>query len=84
MNKKITDILRIIMSILLLITVVLTLIQFSMSALWIGLVLLLLIGNVEITAFKNHKGDRKGVTILNLMTIMATVIYILLVIFALR
>lgn len=75
---KLPKILRGIMGILLIIVVATSLAYYPVSAWWLFVVLLLLIANIEITAFKHAKGDIKGVRILNLMTLLITVIYIIL------
>ncbi|WP_206748603.1 membrane stabilizing protein MspA, partial [Staphylococcus cohnii] len=45
---------------------------------WVFIVLLLIISNVEITAFKNSKNDQKAVQILNIMSVILFVIYVIL------
>ncbi|WP_203592832.1 membrane stabilizing protein MspA, partial [Staphylococcus aureus] len=47
---------------------------------WVFIVLLLLVGNVEVTGFKMLKKDLKGVNILNLMSLFIFVIYFILTI----
>ena len=59
MNTIITRILRIIMSLLLLFVVAITTLSFPAINWWVFIVLLLIIGNVEITAFKNGKKTKK-------------------------
>ena len=63
MNTIFTRILRIIMALLLLFVVAVTTLSFPLSNWWVFVVLLLLVGNVEITAFKYGKQDIKGVKI---------------------
>ncbi|OIS44169.1 membrane stabilizing protein MspA, partial [Staphylococcus warneri] len=69
MNSIFTRILRIIMAVLLLFVVAITTMQFPNENWWVFIVLLLLVGNVEVTAFKSLKNDVKGVNILNILSI---------------
>ncbi|MEB6209838.1 membrane stabilizing protein MspA [Staphylococcus pasteuri] len=78
MNSIFTRILRIIMGILLLFVVAITTMQFPSENWWVFIVLLLLVGNIEVTAFKTLKNDDKGVNILNILSIGLFVIYIIL------
>lgn len=78
MNSIFTRILRIIMAVLLLFVVAITTMQFPNENWWVFIVLLLLVGNVEVTAFKSLKNDIKGVNILNILSIGLFVIYIIL------
>ncbi|MCI2927849.1 membrane stabilizing protein MspA [Staphylococcus hominis] len=78
MKSMFVHILRIIMGILLLFVVAITTIQFPSENWWVFVVLLLLVGNVEVTAFKALKNDHKGVSILNIISIIIFVIYIIL------
>ncbi|POC76254.1 hypothetical protein CRN61_27410, partial [Vibrio vulnificus] len=57
MNSIFTRILRIIMAVLLLFVVAITTMQFPNENWWVFIVLLLLVGNVEVTAFKSLKND---------------------------
>ncbi|KKI56363.1 hypothetical protein UF70_1925 [Staphylococcus pasteuri] len=66
------------MGILLLFVVAITTMQFPSENWWVFIVLLLLVGNVEVTAFKTLKNDDKGVNILNILSIGLFVIYIIL------
>ncbi|HDM2202730.1 TPA: membrane stabilizing protein MspA [Staphylococcus aureus] len=75
-----TRILRIIMGVLLLFVVALTTMSFPKENWWVFIVLLLLVGNVEVTVFKMLKKDLKGVNILNLMSLFIFVIYFILTI----
>lgn len=75
-----TRILRIIMGVLLLFVVALTAMSFPKENWWVFIVLLLLVGNVEVTGFKMLKKDLKGVNILNLMSLFIFVIYFILTI----
>ncbi|NEF34393.1 hypothetical protein G0Z95_04735 [Staphylococcus aureus] len=75
-----TRILRIIMGVLLLFVVALTTMSFQKENWWVFIVLLLLVGNVEVTGFKMLKKDLKGVNILNLMSLFIFVIYFILTI----
>ncbi|HCY0621418.1 TPA: membrane stabilizing protein MspA [Staphylococcus aureus] len=75
-----TRILRIIMGVLLLFVVALTTMSFPKENWWVFIVLLLLVGNVEVTGFKMLKKDLKGVKILNLMSLFIFVIYFILTI----
>lgn len=78
MTSIFTRILRIIMAVLLLFVVAITTMQFPNENWWVFIVLLLLVGNVEVTAFKSLKNDVKGVNILNILSIGLFVIYIIL------
>lgn len=78
MNSIFTRILRIIMAVLLLFVVAITTMQFPNENWWVFIILLLLVGNVEVTAFKSLKNDVKGVNILNILSIGLFVIYIIL------
>ncbi|CAC8398690.1 TPA: membrane stabilizing protein MspA [Staphylococcus aureus] len=75
-----THILRIIMGVLLLFVLALTTMSFPKENWWVFIVLLLLVGNVEVTGFKMLKKDLKGVNILNLMSLFIFVIYFILTI----
>ncbi|HEI5186555.1 TPA: membrane stabilizing protein MspA [Staphylococcus aureus] len=75
-----TRILRIIMGVLLLFVVALTTMSFPKENWWVFIVLLLLVGNVEVTGFKMLKKDLEGVNILNLMSLFIFVIYFILTI----
>ncbi|HCY1239624.1 TPA: membrane stabilizing protein MspA [Staphylococcus aureus] len=75
-----TRILRIIMGVLLLFVVALTTMSFPKENWWVFIVLLLLVGNVEVTGFKMLKKDLKSVNILNLMSLFIFVIYFILTI----
>lgn len=75
-----TRILRIIMGVLLLFVVALTTMSFPKENWWVFIVLLLLVGNVEVTGFKMLKKDLKGVNILNLMSLFIFIIYFILTI----
>ena len=79
MEVVFTRILRIIMGVLLLFVLALTTI-FPKENWWVFIVLLLLVGNVEVTGFKMLKKDLKGVNILNLMSLFIFVIYFILTI----
>ena len=78
MHSVITRILRIVMGILLLFVVALTTLQFPKENWWVFVVLLLLVGNVEVTGFKELKDDKKGVSILNILSLLLFVIFIIL------
>ncbi|HDE8813121.1 TPA: membrane stabilizing protein MspA [Staphylococcus aureus] len=80
MEMIFTRILRIIMGVLLLFVVALTTMSFPKENWWVFIVLLLLVGNVEVTGFKMLKKDLKGVNILNLMSLFIFVIYFILTI----
>lgn len=69
MEVVFTRILRIIMGVLLLFVLALTTMSFPKENWWVFIVLLLLVGNVEVTGFKMLKKDLKGVNILNLMSL---------------
>src|SRR5699024_4009197 len=78
MSTIITRILRIIMSLRLLFVVAITTLSFPAINWWVFIVLLLIISNVEITAFKNSKNDQKAVQILNIMRVILSLIYVIL------
>ncbi|HHO5766381.1 TPA: membrane stabilizing protein MspA [Staphylococcus aureus] len=80
MEVVFTRILRIIMGVLLLFVLALTTMSFPKENWWVFIVLLLLVGNVEVTVFKMLKKDLKGVNILNLMSLFIFVIYFILTI----
>ncbi|HHI6960418.1 TPA: membrane stabilizing protein MspA [Staphylococcus aureus] len=80
MEVVFTRILRIIMGELLLFVLALTTMSFPKENWWVFIVLLLLVGNVEVTGFKMLKKDLKGVNILNLMSLFIFVIYFILTI----
>ncbi|CAC6427678.1 membrane stabilizing protein MspA [Staphylococcus aureus] len=80
MEVVFTRILRIIMGVLLLFVLALTTMSFPKENWWVFIVLLLLVGNVEVTRFKMLKKDLKGVNILNLMSLFIFVIYFILTI----
>ncbi|HDP2110863.1 TPA: membrane stabilizing protein MspA [Staphylococcus aureus] len=80
MEVVFTRILRIIMGVLLLFVLALTTMSFPKENWWVFIVLLLLVGNVEVTGFKMLKKDLKGVNILNLMALFIFVIYFILTI----
>ena len=63
MHSIITRILRIIMGVLLLFVLAVTTLQFPAENWWVFIVLALLVGNVEVTAFKELKHDTKAVSI---------------------
>ena len=73
-----TRILRIIMGILLLFVIAITTLQFPTENWWVFIVLLLLVGNVEVTAFKELKHDTKAVSILNILSVILFIIYVIL------
>ena len=81
MHSIFTRILRIIMGILLLFVVAITTLQFPKENWWVFIVLLLLVGNIEVTGFKELKGDKKGVNILNIISIILIIIYVILTLF---
>lgn len=80
MNTTFSRILRIIMAILLLFVCAFTTVYYNSSAWWAFVVLLMLVANVEVTGFKQLKKDQKGVAILNGITVMVGIIYIILAI----
>ncbi|MTV21898.1 membrane stabilizing protein MspA [Staphylococcus delphini] len=79
MRIMMPKLLRVIMGLLLIIVVATSLVYYPAETWWVFVVLILLIGNVEITAFKHLKNDEKGVRILNMMSLFILVIYIVLV-----
>lgn len=78
MDTIITRILRIIMALLLLFVVALTTLSFPAINWWVFVILLLLVGNVEVTAFKHIKKDAKAIQILNIISVLLFVIYAIL------
>ncbi|WP_436854772.1 membrane stabilizing protein MspA [Staphylococcus caeli] len=78
MDTIITRILRIIMALLLLFVVALTTMSFPAINWWVFVILLLLVGNVEVTAFKHIKKDAKAIQILNIISVLLFVIYAIL------
>lgn len=79
-NMRFPKILRGLMGVLLIIVVATSLAYYPVSVWWLFVVLILLIANVEITAFKHAKGDHKGVHILNIISLFIIIIYIILAI----
>ncbi|MCH4513895.1 membrane stabilizing protein MspA [Staphylococcus haemolyticus] len=78
MHSIITRILRIIMGALLLFVLAVTTLQFPAENWWVFIVLALLVGNVEVTAFKELKHDTKAVSILNILSVILFIIYVIL------
>ncbi|MEJ7541317.1 membrane stabilizing protein MspA [Staphylococcus intermedius] len=78
MRIMMPKLLRVIMGLLLIIVVGTSLVYYPAEAWWVFVVLILLIGNIEITAFKHSKNDEKGVRILNMMSLFILIIYIVL------
>ena len=78
MHSIITRILRIIMGVLLLFVLAVTTLQFPFENWWVFIVLALLVGNVEVTAFKELKHDTKAVSILNILSVILFIIYVIL------
>ncbi|SCS72891.1 membrane stabilizing protein MspA [Staphylococcus caeli] len=78
MDTIITRILRIIMALLLLFVVALTTMSLPAINWWVFVILLLLVGNVEVTAFKHIKKDAKAIQILNIISVLLFVIYAIL------
>ena len=78
MHSIITRILRIIMGVLLLFVLAVTTLQFPLENWWVFIVLALLVGNVEVTAFKELKHDTKAVSILNILSVILFIIYVIL------
>ena len=68
------------MGVLLLFVVAITTLQFPKENWWVFIVLLLLVGNIEVTGFKTER-RRKGVNILNIISIILIVIYVILALF---
>ncbi|GEQ05679.1 membrane stabilizing protein MspA [Staphylococcus gallinarum] len=78
MDTIITRILRIIMALLLLFVVAITTLSFPAVNWWVFILLLLIVGNVEITAFKHLKQDKKAIQILNMISLGLIIIYVIL------
>ena len=77
MHSIITRILRIIMGVLLLFVLAVTTLQFPAENWWVFIVLALLVGNVEVR-FKELKHDTKAVSILNILSVILFIIYVIL------
>ncbi|KAA1039668.1 hypothetical protein ERX35_006225 [Macrococcus equipercicus] len=71
-----TRILRIILSIGLLLFSFSLLVGITATSWWVFLLVLALVINIEITAFKHRINDQKGVLILHIFTLMLTVLII--------
>ncbi|ANZ32745.1 membrane stabilizing protein MspA [Staphylococcus carnosus] len=78
MNTIYASILRMIMGVLLILVVAMSNLSAPLVSWWEFAVIVMLVGNVEITAFKHSKGDKKGVSILNMMTLLIFVISVIL------
>ncbi|MCD8857661.1 membrane stabilizing protein MspA [Staphylococcus gallinarum] len=78
MDTIITRILRIIMALLLLFVVAITTLSFPAVNWWVFILLLLIVGNVEITAFKHLKQDKKAIQILNMISLGLIIFYVIL------
>ncbi|TDM12832.1 membrane stabilizing protein MspA [Macrococcus lamae] len=75
-NVQITRILRMILGVGLLLFIFSILFNVTSTSWWAILLVLALVINIEITAFKHRIKDEKGVLILNLFTIMLTLLII--------
>lgn len=78
MHSVFSSILRMVMGVLLILVAAMTSLTVPPAAWWEFAVIVMLVGNVEITAFKYTKGDKKGVSILNMMTLFIFVISVIL------
>ncbi|WP_341776565.1 membrane stabilizing protein MspA [Staphylococcus simulans] len=74
MNTIYSSVLRMVMGGLLILIVAIINLTVPPVAWWEFAVIVMLVGNVEITAFKYSKGDQKGVSLLNMMTLLIFVI----------
>ncbi|MDY5060795.1 membrane stabilizing protein MspA [Staphylococcus simulans] len=74
MNTIYSSVLRMVMGGLLILIVAMINLTVPPVAWWEFAVIVMLVGNVEITAFKYSKGDQKGVSLLNMMTLLIFVI----------
>lgn len=74
MNTIYSSVLRMVMGGLLILIVAMINLTVPPLAWWEFAVIVMLVGNVEITAFKYSKGDQKGVSLLNMMTLLIFVI----------
>ncbi|UXR53199.1 membrane stabilizing protein MspA [Staphylococcus simulans] len=74
MNTIYSSVLRMVMGGLLILIVAMINLTVTPVAWWEFAVIVMLVGNVEITAFKYSKGDQKGVFLLNVMTLLIFVI----------
>lgn len=74
MNTIYSSVLRMVMGGLLILIVAMINLTVPPVAWWECAVIVMLVGNVEITAFKYSKGDQKGVFLLNVMTLLIFVI----------
>lgn len=84
MPVRLPKILRMVMGVVLLLICGLTTTYYHGQAWWVFAILVMLVINVEITSFKSLKQDRKGVAILNGITVMITVLYFILAIILYR
>jgi heme/copper-type cytochrome/quinol oxidase subunit 4 len=66
------------MALLLLFVVAITTLSFPAVNWWVFILLLLIVGNVEITAFKHLKQDKKAIQILNMISLGLIIIYVIL------
>ncbi|PTJ24570.1 membrane stabilizing protein MspA [Staphylococcus simulans] len=74
MNTIYSSVLRMVMGGLLILIVAMINLTVPPVAWWEFAVIVMLVGNVEITAFKYSKSDQKGVFLLNVMTLLIFVI----------
>ncbi|ERS94248.1 membrane stabilizing protein MspA [Staphylococcus simulans] len=74
MNTIYSSVLRMVMGGLLILIVAMINLTVPPVAWWEFAVIVMLVGNVEITAFKYSKGDQKGVFLLNVMTLLIFVV----------
>ena len=79
LHTMLTQALRFIMGLMLLVFLGSMIFTFPLQYWWLLAVLLCLVLNIEITAFKYRVKDKKGVQLLNLMTIFILIIYVILI-----
>ncbi|GGI01095.1 MULTISPECIES: membrane stabilizing protein MspA [Mammaliicoccus] len=78
LHTMLTQALRFIMGLMLIVFLGSIVIGFATQIWWILAVLVCLVINIEITAFKYRIKDKKAVKLLNYMTIFILVIYVIL------
>nr|WP_263314969.1 membrane stabilizing protein MspA [Mammaliicoccus sp. Marseille-Q6498] len=78
LHTMLTQALRFIMGLMLLVFLGSIVFGFATHIWWLLAVLVCLVLNIEITAFKKRINDKKAVQLLNYMTIFIVVIYVIL------
>ncbi|GGI40987.1 membrane stabilizing protein MspA [Mammaliicoccus stepanovicii] len=80
LHTTLTQVLRFIMGLMLIVFLGSIIFGFATNIWWLVAVLVCLVINIEITAFKYRIHDKKGVTLLNYMTLFILAIFIILII----